>query len=136
MMKADGGILPVIAVDLGGTKIAAGIISGRYEILAREYCPTLADDGVEAVIERIVSAVGRLVSQQGMDLSLLCCISIAACGAIDSETGVIVFSPNLPGWCDIPLRSMVAERLGVKTLLINDAMRLPGVSITLVWGRG
>jgi len=34
---------------------------------------------------------------------------------------VVVLSPNLPGWCDIPLRSMVGERLGVKTLLINDA---------------
>jgi len=121
MTKVDGCSLPVMAIDLGGTKIAAGIVSARCEILAREYCPTLADEGVEAVIERIVSAVGRLVSQQGMDLSQLCCISIAACGAIDSETGVVVLSPNLPGWCDIPLRSMVGERLGVKTLLINDA---------------
>ncbi len=51
IMKVDGRSLPVIAVDLGGTKIAAGIVSARYGILAREYCPTLADDGVEAVID-------------------------------------------------------------------------------------
>jgi len=86
MMKADGCSPPVIAVDLGGTKIAAGIVSAGCEILAREYCPTLADEGIEAIIERVVSAVGRLISRQGMGLSQVCCISVAACGAIDSET--------------------------------------------------
>lgn len=63
MMKVDGCSLPVIAVDLGDTKIAAGIVSARCEILAREYCPTLADDGVEAV--SIVS------SQLGSDVGIL-----------------------------------------------------------------
>ncbi len=121
MMKADGCSPPVIAVDLGGTKIAAGIVSAGCEILAREYCPTLADEGIEAIIERVVSAVGRLISRQGMGLSQVCCISVAACGAIDSETGVIAFSPNLPGCRDIPLRDMLRDRLGVKTMLINDA---------------
>lgn len=136
MMKDDGCIPLVIAVDLGGTKIAAGIISAGCEILAREYCPTLADDGVEAIIERVVSAVGRLISRQGMDLSQVCCISVAACGAIDSETGVIAFSPNLPGCRDIPLRDILRNRLGVNTMLINDANAAAWGELHLGVGKG
>ncbi len=46
---------------------------------------------------------------------------MAAAGVIDSERGLITTSPNLPGWCNIPLRDTVKEKYRVATFLINDA---------------
>ena len=113
--------LPVLAVDLGGTKITAAIISDEGQMIAREYCPTLADEGQQAVINRILLAIDHLLSQGNVGSSQLDSISIAAAGAINFEKGLITLSPNLPGWYDIPLRDIVKEKYGVNTFLINDA---------------
>jgi glucokinase len=113
--------LPVLAIDLGGTKMIAAIISHPPQIIARDYSLTLADEGMEAVSERIFSAIDRLLSAKNMDSSQLLCIGIAAAGAVDSERGLVTSSPNLPGWHDIPLRDVVSRKYKVDTILINDA---------------
>jgi len=113
--------LPVLAIDVGGTKIVAAIISNRGQVVAREHNLTLANQGPQSVINRMLSAIDRLISSTGIDPSRLNSISIAAAGAIDFDSGLVTLSPNLPGWRDIPLRDMVREKYGVNTFLINDA---------------
>jgi len=121
MQKTKELELPVLAIDLGGTKIIAAIISNRGKVMAREYRLTLADEGPESVIKRILSAIDHLLSLRNLDPPQLDSISIAAAGAIDFDRGVITLSPNLPGWYDIPFRDIVKEKYGVNTFLINDA---------------
>ncbi len=113
--------LPVLAVDLGGTKIVAAIISNRGHVTAKEYSLTLATEGPQPVIQRILSAVDRLLSQSNIGLSQLGSISIAAAGAIDSEKGQVTSSPNLPGWHNIPLRDIIKGRYGIGVFIVNDA---------------
>ena len=113
--------LPVLAVDIGGTKIIAAIISVRGQVMAKEYRLTMADEGPPSVINRIFSAIEHLLKANNTDLSQLDSISIAAAGAINFAKGRITLSPNLPEWHDIPLRDIVRERYGVTTLLLNDA---------------
>jgi len=112
---------PVLAIDLGGTKIFAAIISNKGQIIAKERCLTLADEGPQAVINRILSAIDHLLSQRNINLSPLGSISIAAAGAIDFEKGLITSSPHLPGWHDVPLRDIVKGKYKVNTFLMNDA---------------
>ncbi len=113
--------LPVLAIDLGGTKIITAIISDEGEVIAKEYCLTLADEGVESVIERILSAIDHILSLKGISSSQLDSISIAAAGVVNFNRGLITSSPNLPGWCDVPLRDIVKKKYRVDTFLINDA---------------
>jgi glucokinase len=113
--------LPVVAVDLGGSKIAVAIISDDYRVLAREQHPTLAEEGVDSVINRVISSVRQIITSGNIALSQLGGISLAAAGAIDSLRGIVTLSPNLPGWCDIPLGSTIEESLGIRTWIINDA---------------
>ena len=113
--------LPVLAVDIGGTKIITALISNKGQVMAKEYHLTLADEGPPAVINRILVAIGRLLNVKNMGLSQLDSISIAAAGAINFNKGVITVSPNLPGWYDVPLKDMVKEKYQVNTFLINDA---------------
>lgn len=113
--------LPVLAVDIGGTKIIAALVSNSGRIIAEERFPTLAAEGPQSVIERLLSSVDYILSLKSMDSSQLDSISIAAAGAIDSKRGLITSSPNLPGWHAIPLRDMVREKYRVNTFLLNDA---------------
>jgi glucokinase len=121
MKNAGRANLPVVAIDLGGTKIALGVVSRQYQVLARAHYPTPASAGVDSVIQRIISAVEQITASANMTSSQLCGISIAAAGAIDSRRGIITLSPNLSGWRDIPLGSIIEDRLGIRTWLLNDA---------------
>jgi glucokinase len=113
--------LPVLAIDLGGTKIMTALISHQGQVVAKEYHPTLAGEGPQSVINRILSAIGHLLKVSNIDLSQLHSISIAAAGAIDVDRGLVTSSPNLPGWHNVPLRDMLNQKYKVKTFLINDA---------------
>jgi glucokinase len=112
---------PVLAIDLGGTKTMAAIVSHPPQIVAREYFLTLADEGIEAVTGRVFSAIDHLLSAQNIEPSQLHSIAVAAAGAIDPERGLVTLSPNLPGWRDVPLRDIFSKRYKVNTILINDA---------------
>jgi glucokinase len=120
-MQEAKGSLPVLAIDLGGTKIMAAIISHQGRVMAKENYPTLAKEGPQPVINRIFSAIDHLLGAGNIELSQLYGISIAAAGAIDLKQGVVTSSPNLDGWHDVPLRDIVSSKYKVKTYLINDA---------------
>ena len=113
--------LPVLAIDLGGTKIRIAIISSKGQVMAKEQYLTLADEGLEAVTRRIFSGIDHLLSSRNIGLSQLHSISIAAAGVIDFEKGLITSSVHLPGWHDVPLRDIVNRKYRVNTILINDA---------------
>jgi len=113
--------LPVLAIDIGGTKIRTAIISNKGRIIAKDYCLTLAREGLEAVTGRILSGVDHLLSLRNLGPSQLHSISVAAAGAIDFERGLVTSSPNLPDWHDVPLRDIVRNKYRADTFLINDA---------------
>ncbi|MFC1942383.1 ROK family protein [Chloroflexota bacterium] len=112
---------PVLAVDIGGTKIMAAIISNDGRILAKDIYPTLAGEGVSSVIGRLSAAMDSLLNQSNMEPTQLGAISIAAAGAVDSGRRLITTSPNLPGWSDVPLGDIVQDRHQINTFLVNDA---------------
>jgi glucokinase len=119
-MEAVPGEL-VLAVDLGGTKISTALVSPQYRVVARDYQLTLAAEGPQPVVARLIAAIERILADHSISPTQLHGISIAAAGAIDRERGLITLSPNLPGWHDIALREIVSARFGVGTFLINDA---------------
>jgi len=88
--------LPVLAVDIGGTKILSAIISSEGEIIAREYRLALADEGPQAVINRVLLAIDHTLDQSNMELCDLDSISIAAAGAIDYEKGLSLIHISEP----------------------------------------
>jgi glucokinase len=127
---------PVLAIDLGGTKFLAAVISSRGEIVCRQYKPTLADEGTDAVVNRILYTIDNLRSRTNLGPSSLSCIAIAAAGAIDSVRGIVTDSPNLPGWHDIPLKDLMEKATGIRTLVMNDASAAALGEYTFGAGRG
>jgi glucokinase len=120
-MTESATVKPVLAVDLGGTKIVTALITPQGEILSREYTPTLAEEGVKAVIARMLAAASGVLRNASLPYPSLSGIAIAAAGAIDSEKGIVTDSPNLPGWHNVPLKDEIQLSTGVRTFVINDA---------------
>lgn len=112
---------PVLAVDIGGTKIITAIITADGQVLAEACQPTLAGEGVPAVIGRLFSAIDNLLQQNSLKTSHLRGISLAVAGPIDSKRGIVTVSPNMPDWHDVPLREMIRQRYEGETFLVNDA---------------
>jgi glucokinase len=126
MMKRDSmkgqAEAPVLAVDIGGTKIMTALFSADGRMLDRDVSPTLAREGLNSVIERLCSAIADLLKRNKLGPSRLGGIGIACAGGIDSGRGVVVTpSPNMPGWADVPLADIVRERFKVSTYVVNDA---------------
>jgi glucokinase len=136
MQKTKNNELPVLAIDLGGTKIAAALIAPDNRVMDRTHSPTLVSEGLQPVIDRIFAMIDRLLSQCTTDAAQLDGIAIAAAGAIDTDKGLITSSPNLPGWSNVPLRDMVRERYGVDSCLVNDANAAALAEHRLGAGRG
>jgi glucokinase len=113
---------PVVAVDIGGTKIMTAIFSPDGKVLAKEVLPTLGDDGVGRVIERIGSAIESLLVDKNITISRISAIGMAVAGGIDTGRGVVVTpSPNLPDWVEIPLAETIKKKFGVDVIILNDA---------------
>lgn len=105
-----------IGVDLGGTSLRAAAVDEAGQVLGRGDTKTRAEEGREAVVERLVQVIEEARSQAG---GKAVGIGIGVPGAVDSATGQVRFAPNL-GWRDIPLGPELEERLGVPVVLDND----------------
>jgi glucokinase len=112
--------LPVLTVDLGGTKILTALLLGS-KILYKDYSTTDAAGGVNTVIRRINDSITRVLKCTERGLSQIQSISIAAAGAIDTKNGIVTLSPNLPDWRDVPLVKMIMKKYPVNTYLVHDA---------------
>ncbi|GGD59311.1 ROK family protein [Paenibacillus nasutitermitis] len=117
----DPASLYAIGVDIGGTKINAGIISHDGKTLYSESLPTRA--GESPVVERIAIAVSRLLAwAYGNDPRIaLRGIGIGTAGQVDWQTGTIRHASELlPGYTGTPLKAFMEQRFGMPVHVDND----------------
>jgi len=107
-----------IGIDLGGTNIGAAAVKDGVVLTAKK-TKTQASKGVEAVISRIIGVVHKIAKELGCSPSAFDALCIGAPGAIDFKTGVVNDAPNL-GWKDVPLGSILQERLEMPVFVDND----------------
>src|ERR1051326_6138853 len=110
----------VVGVDLGGTKILAGVFNGSMECIGTSKVSTKAQRGLEAVVERISRVVQDAVDEADLSLKQLAGVGIGAPGAVDFEAGTVIFVPNLEGWKDVPLNKALEKQLDVPVFVEND----------------
>jgi glucokinase len=108
-----------VAVDVGGTQVRAGLVEGG-EVLRRAAAPTAVAGGPEAVVAQLLELVGRVCTPE--DRPRLAGVGACAPGPLDSERGVVLGIPTLPGWEGFPLRDVLAARLALPVLVENDGI--------------
>jgi len=103
-----------IGVDIGGTKVAAGLVDEQGAVLARarRLTPSRDPDAVEATIVEVVRELHRDVEVAG--------VGIGAAGFVDAQRSRVMFAPHL-AWRDEPLRDEVSAALGLPVIVENDA---------------
>ncbi len=102
-----------IGIDVGGTKIHAFRVASDGTIRERATRPTPADD-TEAILAEMAALADEIRDER------VVAVGIGAAGLVDTNTGVMRFSPNL-AWRDVPVRDRVRDALGIPVLLENDA---------------
>jgi len=109
----------VIGVDLGGTQLRAVRIDLQGQIQAFERTDTAAAGGPNDVIAQIEQLVN--VVAYGISRSEIIGIGVGTPGPIDPFKGIVLEAPNLIGWFNVPLKTILTERTGVPVLVGNDA---------------
>lgn len=112
---------PVLAIDIGGTKIMCAVVSEEGRIQVSDVGLTQADEGVSSVIDHLFQLIDELLVQDITEIRKLSGIGIACAGGVDTERGLITQSPNLPDWRDVPLAEIVGEKYQMDAYLVNDA---------------
>ncbi len=108
--------MKVLGIDLGGTKVAMGIVDNDGNISKRKTIDTKTEEGFNAVVDRIVTAANALMKGEKIEM-----IGIGSPGSIDHEKGIVRFSPNFPGWINVPLGPDISSKTGIKVVVENDA---------------
>ena len=103
-----------IGVDVGGTKIAAGLVDEKGQVLAKERTESPAKHPAE-----IVRTIGGLVERlgRGQDVEA---VGVSAAGFVDKKRATVLFAPNL-AWRDEPLKELLEEETGLPVIVENDA---------------
>lgn len=122
----------IIGVDVGGTKIAAGIITSDGKLKDSVVLPTLADKGQDVSLKQVFASIEDLLSKNKLDKSSIKGIGVCAPGPLDPRVGIVHNPPNLPGWREVPLAKLVKERFGIDTKVENDANA--AAVAEMVWG--
>jgi glucokinase len=108
----------ILAVDFGGTNIrVARFDNGQPPAQAQIKTPTIAEEGPEAVLQRLKDSIAQLLPESTSDLR----IGIGAPGPLDPYRGVVFSAPNLPGWTEIPLQQIIEDEFDTPVFLGNDA---------------
>jgi len=109
----------VIGVDIGGTKVAAGLVDWHGQILARSRTPMNPNDA-ELGLAAVSSVIRELLSSPA-GLHEISGIGVCAPGPLNPDSGVIINPPNLPAWHNYPLADELRRLYSAPVCIDNDA---------------
>lgn len=119
-----------IGVDIGGTKIAAGVVDDQGAVLARLRSDTTADRP-----EEIEQRVAALVTRLRAGFPAVDHVGVAAAGLVSDDRCTVTFAPNI-AWRDHPLGSRLSRALGMPVSVENDANAAGWAEFRFGAGRG
>jgi glucokinase len=111
----------IAGVDIGGTKLAVGVTDLDGNILAERRQPSDVKRGPNAVVADIIAMVKATLAEAGGGPDSLAFLGVASPGPLSQSRGVILSTPNMPGWENYPLIAQLHDEFGCQTVLENDA---------------
>lgn len=111
-----------LAIDIGGTKIACGLVDDRGVVRARRQAHTVGDDA-EALFAVVTGLAGEVLAEADADggAPVVCGVG---CGGPMTAGGATVSPVNIPQWRAFPLASRLTDALGLPVVVDNDAKAL------------
>ena len=110
-----------LGVDVGGTKVAAGLVTSRGEILSKVRMPMTSHEDAAAGLLAVERAIDAAFAAEPARKASVAGIGIVSPGPVDPVQGIVVNPGNLPCWRNYPLVAEIKKSLGLPTILDNDA---------------
>lgn len=107
-----------LGVDIGGTKVAIGVVSREGKIIVQQRAPMVASGSAEAGLDAVTVAIDSMLSNTTMEIES---IGICAPGPLDPTRGIVLNPPNVPCWRNFPLAEKVSAKYRVPVKVDNDA---------------
>lgn len=111
----------VLGLDLGGTKIAVGLVGLEGKVLHSLRAPTPIDLGPIGVCKKMIEMSNESLAKTKIGRDKIIGIGLGAGGPLDLGEGMLLSPPNLPGFHRFPVRNEIEKNTGLKVLLENDA---------------
>ena len=122
-----------IGVDVGGTKVAAGLVNSAGEISFQMRVPMAAHDAA-AGLAAVIAAIDSVRAASSEQSKAISGIGICAPGPLDPRTGIVINPPNLPGWRNFPLAAEVSKVYSLPVRVDNDGNA--AALAEALWGAG
>jgi glucokinase len=110
-----------LGIDLGGTNVKAGVVDDEGHPLSHVSLETQANQGAATGLDNLEKAGRMAIEKANVNFEAIRAVGLGSPGTMDLETGYLLDPPNLPGWTNFPIRDLLAARLGLPTVLQNDA---------------
>jgi glucokinase len=126
----------IIAIDLGGTNLKVGLLDLNNKIRRFNVFDTRKYPGKKWLIRVIKSAVEEIIEESHLHKRDILGLGIGVPGPVDSLKGIVHFFPNIPGWKEVKLASILRKELRLPVFLDNDAKMMARAEYALGSGRG
>jgi glucokinase len=123
----------IMGVDIGGTKVAVGLIDATGAIVTQRRGPMVSNSDAATGLGSVLAAMDFVLADLESHQEIRA-IGICAPGPLDPQTGIIINPPNLPCWRDFPLAAEVAARRHLPVKVDNDANSAALAEVR--WGAG
>jgi glucokinase len=124
----------VIGVDVGGTKVAAGLVNHTGEISHVTRVRMVSDADAAAGLNSVIEGLDSLLAKSKQNDYMIRAIGICAPGPLDPNTGVVINPPNVPCWRNFPLAAEISSRYRLPVKIENDANAAALAEV--LWGAG
>lgn len=108
-----------IGIDVGGTRIKAGVVDADGRVRARRIIDSVAHRGPDAMLADITDLARALADESNDDPPVG--IGVGLPGAVDHAAGIVRNPPNLPGWREMHVAARLRKATGLPTFIDNDA---------------
>jgi glucokinase len=109
----------LVALDIGGTKIAAALVTFTGQILARTRMAT-PQDGPQDALPRIAAQIRELLAENGRSSATVQALGIGIPAVLEPDTDRVIWAPNISGWRDVALRESLQSALNIPTFVEYD----------------
>ncbi len=125
-----------IAIDLGATRIKMALVDERARIFYRHEVDTPFNAKRSQLIDALVYNIRYILKASSTNKANVIGIGIGVPGPVDSKKGIVRYFPNIKGWRNVPLKSILQRRLGLKVSLDNDVNAMTFAEYKFGAGRG
>jgi len=127
----------VVGVDVGGTNIKLGLVHPKGVVIARSHFPTKPfSASKKKLIGALAHEINKIITSQGLKFKDIEGVGIGLPGLVNYDTGIVRFLPNIPGWKNVPLKSILEKKIKLPVYIENDVKLITLAEWKFGAGRG